>query len=171
MRQHPHGLVLWDRAAGRVARTLQGQSRIPDHIRFSPDGRLLAVAGDDGTIRVWTVAGNNDPIVLTGTLGRTAAISFSPDGKLIAGVGTDDVVRLWNTDGKGEPLTFDHPTGARQLAFSADGKQLITLYGKTVRFTPCDVCGPIDEVLALAEQRTIRDFTPQERTRYLREPG
>ena len=169
--QHPHGVVLWDRAAGRVARALKGQSKGAVHIRFSPDGRLLAVASDDGTIRVWAVAGNDGPVVLTGTVRRAAAVSFSPDGKLIAAIGTDDVVRLWNTDGTGEALTFDHPTGARQLVFSADGRQLITLYGATVRFTPCVVCGPIDEVLALAARRTTRDFTPQERAKYLREAG
>jgi WD40 repeat protein len=123
-------------------------------------------------IRVWTIAGNDNPTLLTGTVGHTEAISFSPDGKLIAGVGTDGVVRLWNTDGSGEPLTFDHPPGARQLAFSADGRQLITLYGdRKVRFTPCEVCGPIGDVLALARQRTTRDFTPEERAKYLRDPG
>ena len=80
-------------------------------------------------------------------------------------------MRLWNTDRSGEALTFDHPTGARQIAFSADGRQLITLHGATARFTPCDVCGPIDEVLTLAGQRTTRDFTPEERAKYLRAPG
>jgi tryptophan-rich sensory protein len=59
---------------------------------------------------------------------------------------------------------------ASHLAFSADGRQLITLYGATIRFTPCEVCGPIDEVLALAGQRITRDFTPEERAKYLREP-
>ena len=81
---------------------------------------------------------------------------------------SSDVVRLWNTDRSGEALTFDHPTGARQIAFSADGRQLITLHGATARFTPCDVCGPINEVLTLAGQRTTRDFTPEERAKYLR---
>ena len=66
---------------------------------------------------------------------------------------------------------LNHPTGTRQLAFSADGRSLITLYGANIRTTTCEVCGPIDEVLALAEQRITRDFTPEERAKYLRGPG
>jgi WD40 repeat protein len=160
--------VLWDPVSGGPPRTLKGQSGPADHIRFSPDGRRLAVAGNDGTIRVWDVAAGTGPTVLTGTVGQTTAISFSPDGSLIAGVSTDDVVRLWNTDGSGEPLTLDQPA-ARQLVFSADGRQLVSLYGTTVRFTPCEVCGPIEDVLALAGKRTIRDYTPEERGKYLRD--
>jgi WD40 repeat protein len=153
----------------RLVRTLKGQITPADHVRFSSDGRLLAAAGGDGAIRIWKVTGDDDPVVLTGAVGQTAAISFSPDGELIAGVSSDDIVRLWNIDGTGEPLTFDHHADARQLAFSADGRQLITLYGKHIRVAPCEICGPIGEVLALAEQRAIRDFTPEERTKYLRE--
>jgi WD40 repeat protein len=165
-------VVLWDPAANRVVRTLKGHSGIADHVRFSPDGRLLAVASNDGTIRVWNLAAaGDDPVLLTGTVEHTTAISFSPDGRLIAGVGTDGVVRLWSTDGSGEALAFDHPAGTRQIAFGADGRQLITLVGADVRSTPCEVCGPIGEVLALAGQRTTRDFTPEERAKYLREPG
>ncbi|WP_328470806.1 hypothetical protein OHA21_05495 [Actinoplanes sp. NBC_00393] len=169
MLQQSQELVLWDPETGRTVRTLQGHSGHPDQIRFSRDGRRLAVAGDDGAIRVWAIDRDEDPVVLTGTVGTISAMSFSPDGKLIAGVSTDDVVRLWNTDGNGEVLTFDHPADARQIAFSADGLQLITLHGTTVHFTPCEVCRPIDEVLALARQRTTRDFTPQERAKYLRD--
>jgi WD40 repeat protein len=169
--QDSWNVTLWDPAADRVVRTLQGRSVRAEHIRFSPDGRLLAVAGDDGAIRVWNVTGNQEPAVLTGTVDRTAAIAFSSDGSLIAGVGTDDVVRLWRTDGTGEALAFEHPAATRQIAFSADNRQLISLHEATVRFTPCQVCGPIDEVLALAGQRTTRDFTPKERAKYLREDG
>ncbi|GIE35115.1 hypothetical protein Ait01nite_081600 [Actinoplanes italicus] len=170
MTRSPGALVLWDTATGRVTRTIPSQSTPSDHLEFSPDGRLLAVAGTDGSIRVWTVAGDDDPVVLTGATGQTTALTFSPDGRLIASAGTDDVVRLWNTDGSGEALTFDHP-GARQIAFAADGRQLLGMYGTTVRITACEVCGPISEVLALAGQRTTRDLTREERAKYLREPS
>ncbi|MEV4351831.1 hypothetical protein AB0J83_45845 [Actinoplanes sp. NPDC049596] len=43
--------------------------------------------------------------------------------------------------------------------------------GSIVRFLPCPVCGPVADVLTLAEQRTTRDFTPQERAQYLRGPA
>ncbi|MFG1994980.1 hypothetical protein ACGFJ7_33895 [Actinoplanes sp. NPDC048988] len=161
-------VVLWDPAADRVVRSLSIPGGNPDHARFSPDGRLLAVSGDDGAIRVWTVAGDAGPVVLTGTAGQTTAIGFSPDGRLIAGIGTDDVLRVWNTDGSGEALTFAPPADARDLAFSADGRELITVHDDHLRITPCEVCGPIGEVLALAAQRTTRDFTPEERAKYLR---
>ncbi|WP_328473354.1 hypothetical protein OHA21_12280 [Actinoplanes sp. NBC_00393] len=167
----PSEQVVWDPAADRVVRRLTGRNGPVDLARFSPDGRSLAVAEEDGTVRIWTIAGAEDPVVLTGAVGRIVAIAFSQDGNLIAGVGSDDVVRVWNTDGRGEALTPEHPGGARQIAFSADGRQLITVYGATVRFTPCEVCDPIAEVLALAQQRTTRDFTPEERAKYLREPG
>ena len=60
---------------------------------------------------------------------------------------------------------------ADPLTMFADGRQLITLYESAVRITPCEVCGPIDDVLALAGQRTTRDFTPEARAKYVRESG
>ncbi|MBL7253896.1 nSTAND1 domain-containing NTPase [Paractinoplanes lichenicola] len=156
------GVLLWDPVNERAVRTLTGRAT---QLRFSPDGRELAVADDDGAIRIWPPAGHDDPV------GKATAMNFSPDGKLIAGIGTDDVLRVWNTDGSGEALTFDHPGGASQLAFSADGRRLITLHGANVRSTPCEVCGPIDDVLALSKQLTTRDLTPEERARYLHEDG
>ncbi|GGN99718.1 hypothetical protein GCM10010112_93750 [Actinoplanes lobatus] len=166
-----NSVVLWEPATGGLVRTLKGQNGRADQVRFSAEGDRIAVAGDDGAIRIWPVAQDHDPVVLTGTVGRTVAMSFSPDGRLIAAIGTDNVVRLWHTDGSGEPVTFDHPAEARQLEFSADGRSIITLYGTTVRITPCEVCGPVGEVVALAGQRVTRDFTARESAKYLREPG
>ncbi|MBM2614506.1 hypothetical protein JIG36_02910 [Actinoplanes sp. LDG1-06] len=159
-------IQLWDPVTGKVTRTVENRIR-PDDLRFSPDGKLLAAAGEDGAIRVWPTDRKADPVKLTGIVERTSTVSFSPDGRMIAGIGTDGSVRLWNTDGSGEALALDH-LDARQLAFSADGRRLITLYGASVRFLPCEVCGPIDDVLELADRRTTRDFTAEERAKYLR---
>ncbi len=51
MHQYPNGVVLWDRAAGRMVRTPKGQSRSPVHIRFRPcpaPGRLRGRGGQRG---------------------------------------------------------------------------------------------------------------------------
>jgi WD40 repeat protein len=47
--------VLWDAATGREIRRLDGFGLAVLSLAFSPDSRLLATGGHDGTILVWDV--------------------------------------------------------------------------------------------------------------------
>ena len=67
-----------------------------------PDGRQLASASSDGTVRLWDPEGARAVQVLSGHSGIVLGVAYSSDGRQLASVGGDGVVRLWEP-GSGRP--------------------------------------------------------------------
>jgi eukaryotic-like serine/threonine-protein kinase len=114
-------------AAGPPPRAvLNGNAGPVWSVALSPDGKTLAMAIDDGTVKLWSPKGGRVRLTLNAHAGPVWAVTFSPNGKLLATASDDGTVKLWDAHRGEERKVLPLGTAVRAVAFSPDGKTLVT---------------------------------------------
>jgi WD40 repeat protein len=147
---------VWFARTGNLYRIFRGHRAALTDLAFSFDGILLATSAHDADGRVWNVATGRHVHVLRGHSGNVAAIAFSPNRRWIATAGPISA-GLW-PESTGRILFYlrGHTGLLTGVSFSPDGKSILTTDGGTVRTYRCDVCGTLNELVAVAEHRLAR---------------
>jgi len=151
-------VTIWRVDEGAKPVELRGHQGRVNEAAFSPDGKSVVTAANDGTARVWNAATGEQVFMVGDGRNPMHSATFSPDGHWIATASDDSTARVWYADTGREYFKLSgHQGPVFCVAFSPDSQHVVTASGDgTARIWPIDP-------LPVATSRTPRDLTESER--------
>ncbi|PFH56102.1 hypothetical protein XA68_17064 [Ophiocordyceps unilateralis] len=75
---------------------LRGHVKPVSQVRISPDGRFIASASADATLKIWNAATGAHIDTLVGHMAGVNCLAWTPDSKTLASGSDDKAIRLWD---------------------------------------------------------------------------
>lgn len=101
---HPEGHVItvgsdkritwWDARDGLKLRSFESPT-IQNAVAISNDGKLLATAGSDSVVRIWSYESGSLQSEAAGHSAPVLAVGFSPDGRFVVSTGSEAAIMSW----------------------------------------------------------------------------
>jgi eukaryotic-like serine/threonine-protein kinase len=114
-----------DAGNGRLVATLRGPEAQIHLMALSPDGKRLAVASQDRTVRLFDLESRAQLYVITAHRKPASSLSFHADGTHFATVGQDNAVQLWDVERGASLASLWGPQDESFAAVALHGDQVV----------------------------------------------
>jgi WD40 repeat protein len=123
---------IWDVVTGKELKELRHTSGV-NSAMFSPDGKMVVMAGNDNSAWIWDMATGIEIIQLAGHISRVTSAMFSHDNKMVVTASQDDTARIWDVATGKELKKLEHPNSVGSAVFSPDDTIVVTVsYGDDI---------------------------------------
>jgi WD40 repeat protein len=122
-------IKLWNPITHEEIRTLKDHIDAVYDLAFTPDGKRLVSASADRAVKVWDPATGERLYSMSEATDGLNSVAIDPTGTLVSAGGYDKTIRVWELGERSAKLKnslIAHEEGILRIAFSPDGKRLIS---------------------------------------------